>query len=50
MVFYDSIISELNLKLRRRENQSTQRNTLQSGGKKRQQQELNPNHIGARQG
>ena len=34
MVFYDSIISELNLKLRRRENQSTQRNTLRSGGKK----------------
>ena len=43
-------MNELNLKLRRRENQSTQRKTLQSGGENQQQQELNPNHIAGRQG
>ena len=42
--------NELNLKLGRIENQSTQWKTLQSGWENQQQQELNPNHIAGRQG
>ena len=49
-MFFLWIINGLNSKLGRRENQSTQRKTLQSGGENQQQQEFNPNHTGRRQG